>query len=251
MIPVGPDAVLGVFLLFCRVGATMLLMPGISSAQIPAQVRLFLAVSVSLALAPLLLPSVRRVVGGAEPLGIVWLIAGELLIGVLIGLLARIFFLALQALATVAATAIGYSGIPGSAIDETEPVPALVSLVTISAVVLMFQTDLHWEVLRGLAASYSVLPPGLGIQSELGLSQIAAQLSETFLITLRISSPFIVYAIIVNLATGIINKLIPQVSIYFVSLPVVLTGGLIVLYLNIDEFLNLFNIEFAHWANRG
>lgn len=249
--PIGPDSVLGVFLLFCRIGSTMMLMPGMSSTQIPAQVRLFLALAVSLALAPLLLPAVRRATAGAEPLALTWLIVGELLTGVLIGLLARIFFIALQALATVAATAIGYSGIPGPAIDETEPVPALVSLVTVSAVVLMFQTDLHWEVLRGLAASYSVLPPGAAFQVDFGLAQITDQLSETFLITLRISSPFLIYAIIVNLATGMINKLIPQISVYFVSLPVVLAGGLLLLYLNIEEFLYLFNIELAHWASRG
>ncbi len=249
--PIGPDSVLGVFILFCRIGATMLLMPGMSSSQIPTQVRLFLAFAVSLALAPLLLETVRRVVAGAQPTGLLWLIAGELLVGLLIGLLARIFLIALQALASAVAASIGYGGIPGSQIDEAEPVPALVSLITVSAVVLMFQTDLHWEVLRGLAASYSVLPPGSAFQSRFGLIEVTNQLSETFFIALRISSPFLIYAVIVNFAVGITNKLIPQISIYFVSLPVVLAGGLIVLYLNIDELLRLFTAEFQRWATTG
>lgn len=247
----GPESVLGVFVLFCRIGATMMLMPGISSAQIPAQVRLFLAVAISLALAPLLLDSVRGLVAGAEPAGLLWLIAGELLVGIMIGLLARIFFIALQALASAVAAAIGYSGIPGTQIEESEPVPALVSLITVSAVVLMFQTDLHWEVLRGIAASYSVLPPASAFESRFGLTQVADQLSETFLVALRISSPFLIYAVVVNFAVGITNKLIPQISVYFVSLPIVLAGGLIVLYLNIDEFLRLFTSEFERWATRG
>jgi flagellar biosynthesis protein FliR len=247
----GPESVLGVFVLFCRVGATMLLMPGLSSAQIPGQVRLFLAIALSLALAPLLLPAVRRVVAGTEPFSLLWIIGGELLIGALIGLLARVFLIALQALAAVLATAIGYSGIPGSMIDETEPQPALVSLVTITAVVIMFQTDLHWEVLRGLAASYTVLPPGSGFESRFGLAEIADQLSETFLIALRISSPFLVYAVVANLAIGIANKLVPQISVYFVSLPLILAGGLIILYLNIDELLRLFTAEFGQWATTG
>ncbi len=247
----GAESVLGVFVVFCRVGATMLLMPGLSSAQIPGQVRLFLAVALSLALAPLLLAAVRRVIAGAEPLALLWIIAGELLVGLLIGLLARVFLMALQALAAVLATAIGYGGIPGSMIDETEPQPALVSLVTISAVVIMFQTDLHWEVLRGLAASYTVLPPGSGFDSRFGLNEIADQMSETFLIALRISSPFLVYAVIANLAVGIANKLVPQISVYFVSLPLILAGGLFVLYLNIDDLLRLFTAEFGRWATTG
>jgi flagellar biosynthetic protein FliR len=251
MTAIGPESVLGVFVLFCRIGGAMLVMPGISSAQIPMQVRLFLAIAVSLALAPLLLDSVRRVVAGAQPAGLFWVIAGELLVGLLIGLLARAFFIALQALASVVAAAIGYSGIPGSQIDETEPVSPLVSLITVSAVVLMFQTDLHWEVLRGLAASYSILPPGSAFQSRFGLIELVDQLSETFLIALRISSPFLVYAIIVNFAVGLANKLVPQIPIYFVSIPVVLAGGLIALYLNIDELLRLFTAEFGRWSSTG
>src|SRR5690606_11376210 len=75
---IGPDAVMGTFLLFCRIGATMMLMPGLSSTQIPAQIRLFMAVAASLDLAPLLLATVRRAAVGAEPLGMLWLIGGEL-----------------------------------------------------------------------------------------------------------------------------------------------------------------------------
>ena len=247
----GPETVLGVFVLFCRIGATMLLMPGISSTRIPAQVRLFLAIALSLALAPLLLPTVRRVVLGAEPVALLWIIASELLIGVLIGLLARVFLVALQALAAVLATAIGYSGIPGSTVDETEPQPALVALITVSAVVLMFQTDLHWEVLRGLAASYDVMPPGSGFESRFGLAELADQLSQTFLIALRISSPFLVYAVVANLAIGIANKLVPQIPVYFVSLPLILMGGLFILYLNIADLLRLFAEEFGRWATTG
>ena len=54
-----PDTVLLVFLLFCRIGGCLMLMPGFSSARVPVQVRLFIAVAVTLALTPLLLPALR------------------------------------------------------------------------------------------------------------------------------------------------------------------------------------------------
>ena len=59
MSPIGPQTVLLVFLLFCRIGGCLMLMPGISSARVPAQVRLFIALAVTLALAPLLEPTLR------------------------------------------------------------------------------------------------------------------------------------------------------------------------------------------------
>src|SRR5690606_31883263 len=50
------DAVLSTFLLFCRIGGCLMLMPGFASPRVPAQIRLFIAIAVTLALAPLLLP---------------------------------------------------------------------------------------------------------------------------------------------------------------------------------------------------
>lgn len=251
MMPLGPETVLGVFVLFCRIGAAMMLMPGISSSRIPARVRLFFAIAVTLSLAPLLLPLVQPAVADAALVGLAWLIVSELLLGALFGLLARVFFLALQALAAVATMAIGFGGMPGAAIDEAEPLPALVSLITISAVVLMFQTELHWEVLHGLSESYLVLPPEGGFDSQFGLIQMADRLSESFFLTLRISSPFIIYSVVVNLAVGIANKLTPQIPVYFVALPFILIGGIFLFYFTIDELLRLFTAGFAGWLTKG
>ena len=250
MLP-GPETVLAVFVLFCRIGATMMLMPGISSARIPTRVRLFFAVSISLALAPLLTPAILPGVVGIGPLSLGVLILRELMLGALVGLLARLFFLALQGLMSVASSAVGFSGMPSTSIDEDEPMPAMVSLITVSALVLLFQTEQHWEVLRGLAASYAVLPPEAGFDTQLGLIQVADRLTETFLLTLQISSPFIIYSVIVNFAIGVTNKLTPQIPVYFIGLPFVLMGGLFLLYFTAEELLRLFIAGFASWIIRG
>ena len=83
---------------------------------------------------------VRRAVG---------LIVSEMMIGALIGIIGRMFFLALQLMATAAAQVIGFAGMPGTPIEDNEPLPAVASLMTMSAIVLLFVTDQHWEVLRG------------------------------------------------------------------------------------------------------
>ena len=62
-----PETILVVFLLFCRIGGCLMLMPGFSSSRVPVQVRLFVAVSVTLALTPLLLPTVNSAVPNLEP----------------------------------------------------------------------------------------------------------------------------------------------------------------------------------------
>ncbi|MGP9813354.1 flagellar biosynthesis protein FliR [Rhodopseudomonas sp. NSM] len=243
MIEGSSTTVLAVFLIFCRVGTCMMVAPGYSRANIPFQVRLFLAVTVTLMLSPLLEPILRPVVEGAAPSAAIRLIGSELLVGLVIGLSARMFFAALETMATFIASAIGLS-LPGI-VDDGEHVPSLVPLITLSATVLFFLTDQHWELLRGLIGSYRAWQPAAGFSSEDGLGQIVERLGQAFTLALRIASPFVLYSIIVNLAVGLANKLTPSIPVYFISLPLVLIGGLTLLYLSSREMLLQFAIAFA------
>ena len=251
MTAIGPEAVVATFVLFCRIGACLLLMPGFSSPRVPPQVRLFLAIGITLVLAPLLLPNVQDTVNGMPPEGLATLIVSELMIGATIGILGQLFFMALETIGTAVTMAIGYGPVPGTAIEGSQPQPALVSLLTLSAVVLLFITGQYWEVLRGLTASYSTMPVAQLFSAQIALSRVTGVLADSFLLSLRIASPFIIYAVIVNFAIGLTNKLTPQIPVYFISLPFVLGGGLLLLYFTAPEMLHLFMDGFASWLRQG
>ncbi|MBX4377834.1 flagellar biosynthetic protein FliR, partial [Mycobacterium tuberculosis] len=61
--------------------------------------------------------------------------------------------------------------------------------------------------------------------------------------TIRIAAPFIVFAIVVNIAVGLINKLTPTIPVYFISMPFVLAGGLMLLYFSMPDLLRFFTSE--------
>ena len=246
-----PETILVVFVLFCRIGGCLMLMPGFSSSRVPVQVRLFVAVSVTLALTPLLLPTVNTAVPNLEPPIVMRLIVSETLIGGLIGLIGRLFYMALQFMASAAAQLAGFNPVGGAPIEDTESLPPLATFITLTATVLLFVTDQHWEVLRALLASYSVLPVNEPMAADLGLARLADAFSSTFILALQISSPFIVYALIINLMVGIANKLVPQIPVYFISMPFVLAGGLLLLYFTIGEALRLFMAGFIAWLTNG
>ena len=129
--------------------------------------------------------------------------------------------------------------------------PALATFITLTATVLLFATDQHWEVLRALLASYTVMPVNEPVAAEIGLARLADAFSSTFMLALQISSPFIVYALIINLMVGIANKLVPQIPVYFISMPFVLAGGSLLLYFTIGEALRLFIAGFIAWLAAG
>ncbi|WP_426613876.1 flagellar biosynthesis protein FliR [Bradyrhizobium sp. McL0616] len=241
------DNVLATFIVFCRIGACLMLVPGYSSVNIPPQIRLFVALVTTFALTPILAAIVKPLVDDAPPLTLALLIGTELLVGCVIGLGGRVFFLALQTMATVVASAIGLSNIPGTPVGDTDPAPAVVPLIMAAVTVLFFITDQHWQVLRGLMNSYEVWHPGEKLSGEMALNQLTSRLAEAFVLTLRITSPFIVYSVIVNLAVGLINKLTPAVPVYFISVPFVLFGGFLLLYLTSDELLTQFMLGLSTW----
>jgi flagellar biosynthetic protein FliR len=245
------DTLLGIFLIFCRIGGCMLIVPGFSSNRIPPQVRLFIALTTSLALAPVLLDKVSRGLAGQAPaLTFVW-IASESLTGLLIGLLGRVYFLALQTLLTAVAMALGLGGMPGTPIDEAEPLPAVSSFIMMVATAVLFLSDLHWELFRGLVASYARLPLGEGFGASASLTQLVDQIGASFVLALRISSPFILYSVVVNLAAGLTNKLAPQVPVFFLATPFVMAGGMLILYFAAQDYVVLFMEAFASWLQNG
>lgn len=245
------DIVFSLFLIFCRIGTCLLLMPGFSSSRVPLQVRLFLAFAVSLALSPAFLPVLQPLVAASGDNARLSLMVTEILNGLFIGLLGRTFMIALQFAGYVIANSIGMGQAMGVPIDEQSPTPAIASLVTLTATTLIFVLNLHAEIARALVASYSAMPASAGFSVRGSLVNIADNLDEAFLLCLRISSPFVLYGVIVNFAIGLANKLTPTIPIYFISLPFVLAGGLVLFGYVISDFLVLFMQDFEQWVLTG
>lgn len=246
-----PESFLGVFLIFCRIGGCLLVVPGFSSPRVPQQVRLLVAGAVSLALAPLLLPLFQQKLTGQPPGETLRWILTETVTGLLIGFLGRIFLVVLETVMNATSTMVGFGAMPGAPVEGTDPVPAVESLILLSATALLFASDLHWELIRGLVESYGRIPPGEGLGSQTTLVRVVDQVGDAFMLGLRITAPFVIYAIVVNLAAGFVNKLTPTIPVYFIATPFVMFGGLLMLYYLGGEILMQYLQTYATWLRRG
>lgn len=227
------------FLAFCRIGACFMLMPGLSSMRVAMHVRLFVAIAVTWALLAHLwdsiIPHLDR-----TPDGMVLLVASELLIGATIGLVTRFYTLALQFSAAAIAMTGGFGGMAGSVVEENEPQAPLAALITLCALMVLFIFDFHHEIFKALVLSYEVAPVSGFFGAQSALIDMVDTLAQSFYLTLRLASPFLAYAILFNLAIGFVNKLAPQIPVYFVSLPFIIVGCLTLLYFGIGMMLSLF-----------
>jgi flagellar biosynthetic protein FliR len=240
------DYTVGVILILSRVGTTLMLAPGLSSARVPTRARLYVAVAIALAMAPAVLDGgIPR--GGSGGL-LLSLVFAEFIVGAVIGLVCRIYIAALEFMANGIANYIGMSALAGG-IDADEPAPPLATLITMVATLLILMLDLHHLLIKTVLDSYRSIPLGVMSEPRFGLRLLAATLGAAFTISLQVSGPFIVYGILINVLFGILGKLIPQVPSYFVSIPFLLMGGLFLLYLMLPEMLKIYFDAFSTALN--
>jgi flagellar biosynthetic protein FliR len=233
-----PAQVFGFFLVFARVGSAFSVLPGFSEAFIAIRFRLLLAGMTSLVVAPVVAPGLPQ--APDSPLGLLLLVGGEAIIGLFLGLTARLALAAVQTagmiigLQTSLANAFAYDPITA---QQNAVVGAWLSTL---ALVLIFITDLHHLMLRGLVDSYVVFRPSepipLGDLTEL----IVRLTSSSFLLGIQIATPFMAFAFIFMLALGLIARLMPQVQIFFVAMPLQIVIGFIALGSTVGVGLGIF-----------
>ncbi len=220
-------------IVFCRVGACFMILPGVSSDRVPAQLRLFVAIAVALAITPFVYEDLRTTTTGPSS-DLLAVLVTETLAGVFLGFLVRIFFLALEFSAIAMANFAGFGSVFSHAVDGNDPSTPYSAFVTMPATTMFFLTDQHFNVIRMLENSYGVFKVGTAASMPLDLQTIVNTFATAFKLTLQLSAALVVYSLTVNLAFGFLNKMVPQIPIYFVSTPFVVLGGLIIL-LQIDK----------------
>ena len=212
-----PLDVFAVFLVFVRIAAALMLLPGIGEAYVSVQIRLAAAAVLTVAISPLVIGTLPIL--PATPLGLLMLILGELVVGVLIGAAARLMMSALH----VAGTVIAFQSSLGFAlfIDPTQGTQGalIAAFLSLLGLVLIFATGLHMMMIRALADSYVLFTPGqlppVGDFAALAVRYV----SSSFRIGIQIAAPFIVFGLIFYIGLGILARLLPQIQIFFIAIP--------------------------------
>ncbi|QUS35925.1 flagellar biosynthetic protein FliR [Falsirhodobacter algicola] len=227
----GAPTVLAVFL---RVGAIMALLPGFGEATVPMRIRLAVTLAFTAIAAPLVT---------VPPLGLGGY-GGEVLVGLLLGMGLRLFVLALQTAASIAAQAASLSQLIGGA---GEPQPALGHLLLSAGLALAMAAGLHLRVVELIVGSYAALPAGqIPAAADIagwGVPQVAHAFSLGF----QLALPFVAGALIYNIAIGVINRAMPQLMVTMIGAPALVLGAMALLLVAAPVILTLWLGQFHTW----
>lgn len=226
------------FLVFLRIGAMMALLPAFGEQTIPARVRL----GVALAFTAIVAPAVADRVAPLQEAG-AWPFLTEVAAGLLLGMALRLFVHALQIAGTLIAQATSLSQLFGGI--DANPLPAVGTLLTIGGLALALASGLHVRVAEMAILSYDIFPAGrLPTGADVagwGVGHVA----RMFALGFSIAAPFVVAALIYNLAMGVVNRAMPQLMVAFIGAPALTLGGLalmaVALPLGLALWLGAFN----------
>ena len=216
----------GVFIVFARCAGAVALLPGIGEVTVPARIKLVFAVALTALVWPLVATSIAP-----NPGDLPYLIISEAVVGLVFGSSLRFMVLALQFAGTVAGQATSLAQVSSGAMSP-DPIPALGSVLVLTAVTLAMILGLQLHVIEALAASYTVLAPG-HVPSGAEVAEWAvAHGTRVFALGLTLAAPFVLAAFVYNLALGAINRAMPQLMVVLVGAPAITLGTLALLLLS-------------------
>ncbi|MDH3473894.1 MAG: flagellar biosynthetic protein FliR [Rhodospirillales bacterium] len=224
-----PIEIFAVLLVFVRVGAALMLLPGIGEPFVTPRIRLLLALLLALLVTPVLAGSLPAQPASPWLLGL--LVLGEAVVGIFIGTIARFF---ISALTTAGMLIASTSALANALVnDPSAAQQGSISgaFLTVVALLVIFALDLHHLLLRAVVESYALFVPGEALPLGDISDMIARVMAKTFLLAFQIATPFIAVALIFFLGLGMLARLMPQVQIFFIAMPLQIVFGLIVMSL--------------------
>jgi len=230
------------FLIFARVGAAIMFLPGFSTAYVSVNIRLIIALGISFVMTPVLMSQLPGLPQGV--IGMFLLLFGEIVIGGIFGMSARILTSALQTAGTIIALV---SSMANALIRDpiAEQQSSLIaSFLSTVAMTLIFVTDLHHLMIRGIIESYTLFIPGEPLPFADFSELMARRVADSFRLGLQLASPFVVSSLVFYIGIGILSRLMQTLPVFFVAMPLQIMGQMALLMLSLSTIMMVFLAHF-------
>jgi flagellar biosynthesis protein FliR len=213
-------------LVFARIGAMVMLLPGLGETNIPVRIKLAIALLLTLIILPLHRADYHIDMGSMAALLV--LMVYEILIGIVLGATARVTLAALQVSGAVIAQQLGLGFV--TSVDPTQGQQGVLigNFLTLLGITMLFATDSHHLVIAALNDSYSIFSPGELVSSGDVAALATRAFAAAFRLGMQLSAPFLVFGLVFNVGLGVLARLMPQMQVYFVGVPLSIMAGFLI-----------------------
>lgn len=228
-------------LIFARVGAMVMLLPGIGETSVPPRIRLAFAVLLAMVLTPIAGPAIGQL--PATNVGLVGAVIHELLIGVMLGSILRLFLGSLAVAGEIVSLQTTLSFSQTANPMQAQPGTTLATFLSLIGLTLIFATGLHQHFIEAIVRSYEIFRPSRPLPTGDAVQLAIQTTGKSFALGVQLAAPVIVFGLIFNIAVGLVGRVMPQFQVFFAATPLAVLLGLSVFTLSLGVLGMV-------WANR-
>jgi flagellar biosynthesis protein FliR len=224
-----------------RVGGILAAWPILGSAVIPLQIKIGLVFTLSMILFPVIhLPALPT-----NPLALSAGMAGEFLVGLVIGLAVRFVFAGVELAGELIASQMGLSIVQLFDPVSAHQTPMVSQFQTVLASLIFLALNAQATVVRVMAESFQLIPP-FGAHVSTALVEEVLRLSQgLFVIAVKLAAPVLAVVLLVNLGLAIMGRSVPYLNVFVTSFPITIAVGLLVMGLALPYGLGLLEVEYG------
>jgi flagellar biosynthesis protein FliR len=218
-----PQQFMSFVLTLFRISLIMFLMPFFGGESIPRTVKVSICIVMTLALWPHL--GFKDAILPAHPLGIAVMMLGELILGMILGMLVMFIFAAVQTGGQIIGFQMGFA-----MVNVVNPETGTSQAVTahflyMIAILTFLSLNGHLYVLRALTLSFDLVPPGGLFISEALMHNVMGFSKEIFVLAVRIAAPVMAALFLVDLALALVGRAAPQMNLLMLGFPLKISVG--------------------------
>ncbi|MEG1777354.1 MAG: flagellar biosynthetic protein FliR [Angelakisella sp.] len=220
------DGLMTFLLVFVRMAAMLIFNPLLTRRNVPSRVTMALALCLTFMLAPNIVPAPEF-----TPFDTAFAIFRELFVGFVCGFVFQIFYLLLFFVGDFIDMQFGLS--MAKVFDPGTNIQASISgkLLNIMFALYFFATGSHLVMLKLFSSSYMILPAGAANMTLSSAKFIIEVFIAAFSLVIRLALPFVIAEFTVEIAMGVLMKLIPQIHVFVINMQIKVGLGLLLLIL--------------------
>jgi len=213
-------------LVLLRTGAFFLGIPLFAGKLIPVRIRMAFGLMLSL----LISPHVSADLGlSSHYVGVILLAINEICIGLLLAMMVRMVFFAVELAGFLISYEIGLmaSSSINPLLGSTDA--TLSSLFYYFSLLIFFIVGIHHEVIKAFTLSFDLLPIGSFLLRSNPMLEYVSEVSNVFVLGVLMAAPFIALNFIVNISFAVLGKAVPKMNVFITSFAVRILAGLVLL----------------------
>tara|TARA_B100001123_G_C15345850_1_gene1037116 strand:+ start:22302 stop:23099 length:798 start_codon:yes stop_codon:yes gene_type:complete len=229
----------GYMLVFTRLSAMLITLPIFSYPMISGRIRIMFGFVLTLIIGSIV--NIEAI----PPITNLWILAGlmvkEVIIGMIIGFGGRLIFEGFSIAGGIVGLQMGMGIVNVMDPTSREQTPIITQFWLPMMILFLFLVDGHHFLIETLFGNFQLIPLGMGELSHQAGESVVRGGTKIYEIGIRFAAPSMAFLFLIDAGVGFMARTMPQLNVFFITLPLKIFSGLVILIVSINIFQILFD----------